>query len=452
MDSYDIIYLVINFVLIFTIERFIGIFFLERKNSLILTSLSYLLYFVATSLMFLTLGIPVLSTITTFVTIFIITLNYKATMLKRLAATACACLFLFMVDMLTYVIFSREAIASYLTPVGELPEMGPVVAGIMGFLIAALLRRLKHIRKYDRPEHHFWITSLFIPATAIYVTILVVTTADLTLFDSVTIVVAMFGVSLLTFYLLDAISASYEDKFELRKLAIEAKHEAQRKEDEQKSLQFYTSEIEHQYTAVRKYQHDYQNILSSLYAFIEEGDMEKLKEYYMTNIVKTSEVIKRDKFALEALSKINVTAIKGILAAKLMKAQSLGIDTSFEAKDEIDSVYADTTVLVRMLGIILDNAIEELEQIQGGKLLAGCYKLGEGITFVIQNTCRPDTPELYILEKEGFSTKGEGRGLGLSNLSQLAASCENISLLTSIEDGNFTQKLRIEKEIATSES
>ena len=449
MDSYDVIYLITNFVLIFTIERFIGIFFLERKASKLITALSYLLYFVATSTMFLGIGIPVLNTLTAFVTIFIITLSYKATMLKRLAATACACLFLFMVDMLTYVIFSRETVASYLTPVGELPGMGLVVAGILGFLLAALLRRFKHIRKYDKPEHHFWITSLFIPITAIYVTILVVTTADLTLFASITVVVSMFCVSLLTFYLLDAISASYEEKLEFQKLAMGAKHEAQRKEDEQKALQFYTSEIEHQYTAVRKYQHDYQNILSSLYAFIEEGDMEKLREYYMSNIAKTSEVIKRDKFALEALSKINVMAIKGILAAKLMKAQSLGINTMFEAKDEIDSVYVDSTVLVRMLGIIMDNAIEELEQIKDGKLVAGCYKLGEGITFVVQNTCRPDTPELYLLEKEGFSTKGEGRGLGLSNLSELAAIYENIALSTSIEDGNFIQKLRIEREEAT---
>ena len=446
MDSYDVIYLITNFVLIFTIERFIGIFFLERRTSFIITALSYLLYFVATSLAFFTLGIPVINTMTVFATIFIITLCYKATTLKRLAATACACLFLFMVDMLTYVIFSGEVVASYLTPVGELPDMGLVVTGILGFLLAALLRRFKHIRKYDKPEHHFWITSLFIPVTAIYVTILVVTTADLTLFASITIVVAMFGVSLLTFYLLDAISASYEDKLKFQKLAVEAKYEVQRKEDEQKALQFYTTEIEHQYMVVRKYQHDYQNILSSLYAFIEEGDMEKLKEYYMQNIAKTSEDIKRDKFALEALSKINVTEIKGILAAKLMKAQSLGIDTTFEAKDEINAVYMDSVALVRMLGIIMDNAIEELEQIKAGKLLVGCYKLGDGITFVIQNTCRPDTPEIYMLEKEGFSTKGEGRGLGLSNLSELVGLFENVALFTSIEDGNFIQKLRIEKD------
>ena len=128
---------------------------------------------------------------------------------------------------------------------------------------------------------------------------------------------------------------------------------------------------------------------------------------------------------------------------KLMVAQNLDIDTTFEADGEIAHIPVDSVALVRMLGIILDNAIEELETLGQGKLLVACFKTEESVTFVVQNTCRPNIPQLHQLEQAGFSTKGEGRGLGLSNLAEITNSYPEIALWTSIKDGNFIQKLTV---------
>lgn len=225
--------------------------------------------------------------------------------------------------------------------------------------------------------------------------------------------------------------------------SLEAKYEAQTKEAERQSLELYTAELERNQAAIWKFKHDYQNILISIGSFLDEGDLDGLKQYHATHTAMASQVITGDSIVLERLSKIKVREVKSIIAVKLMTAQNLGLTATFEVNEEIDFIPMDSIVLVRMLGIILDNAIEELTEICEGRIWIGCFKRELAIIFIVQNTCRSDIPELHKLLKAGFSTKGENRGLGLANLIELSDSQPNISLETSIEEGNFTQKLMI---------
>ena len=224
---------------------------------------------------------------------------------------------------------------------------------------------------------------------------------------------------------------------------ISSKHEKQRKEDEYQSLQHYTDELERYQTAVRNFEHDYRNILSSLDSFIEEDDFAGLKQYYKSKIKVVSETITHNHFALEALNKIKIREIKGVLSSKLMFARSEGIDAVIETEAEIDHIPVDTVILVRMLGIIMDNAIEELVSLEHGILRVGCFKDDGEILFIVQNTCRPDMPSLRQLRQSGFSTKGKKRGLGMSNLFELSNLIPNLILDTNIVENNFIQRITI---------
>jgi len=102
--------------------------------------------------------------------------------------------------------------------------------------------------------------------------------------------------------------------------------------------------------------------------------------------------------------------------------------------------------MVRILGIILDNAIEELQTLGEGALYIVCIKSEDIIRFTIQNSCRLDMPPLKQLQESGFSTKGERRGLGLSNLYEIINNLSNVSLMTNIEDGQFSQTLIVERD------
>ena len=227
---------------------------------------------------------------------------------------------------------------------------------------------------------------------------------------------------------------------------VQTKRNAQQYAEEQERLQRYMDEVERQFITIQKFKHDYRNILFSLDCFICEEDWSGLKQYYTDKIKTASEIVTKEIFSLEGLSKIKVREIKSILAGKLMLAQNMGIDTVFMADDEITCFYVDSIDLVRILGIILDNAIEELVESCHGTLSIGCFKEETGIAIIVQNTCRADNmPKLHEMWQRRFSTKGNDRGFGLNILSELVGAHSNLILETTIEDGCFIQKLKIGK-------
>ena len=80
---------------------------------------------------------------------------------------------------------------------------------------------------------------------------------------------------------------------------ILARHIAQQNAEKQKQLQYYTEELERYQLGVRKFQHDYQNILLSLDAYIADGDLADLRQYYYSSFRPTFDSIVKDDFSAE---------------------------------------------------------------------------------------------------------------------------------------------------------
>lgn len=226
--------------------------------------------------------------------------------------------------------------------------------------------------------------------------------------------------------------------------SIKNKYEARQKELEYLSNQQYMKVMENQFKEVSKFRHDYKNILTSMENFIVEGDMEGLNNYYYSILKTSSQIIERNDYRLGKLGNIQVRELKSILVSKLIIAQEKGIESYIEVTEMIEKVNMDSVALVRMLGIFLDNAIEELEYLGGGILTVALYQDEKSVHVIIQNSCRKDLPKLHMLKTAGFSTKGKNRGTGLSNVQEIVAKAENLYLSTSIIEHLFTQKLVIE--------
>ncbi|WP_207941995.1 two-component system, LytTR family, sensor histidine kinase AgrC [Enterococcus sp. DIV2402] len=225
-----------------------------------------------------------------------------------------------------------------------------------------------------------------------------------------------------------------------QKLALET----QKKEIEYQSMQLYTAELNKQYQEIRKFRHDYINILSSMESYMELEQMSELKDYYHQHIQPTRAIFSEHFTKLNDLQKIEDPAIRSIFMTKLVLAQEKNISVQLEISELIqlpDSI--DPVILVRIFGILLDNAIEELTILNKGELEIAIFKLEQDTIFIIQNTARVNIEPLHQLKTNGFSTKGNHRGIGLSTVDNLIKQVPNLLLETIIENQLFTQKLTI---------
>lgn len=222
---------------------------------------------------------------------------------------------------------------------------------------------------------------------------------------------------------------------------MNAKVEMIKKELDYQALMEYTESMENQYKEVRKFRHDFQNILNSLDDYVLSEDFTGLKNYYLDEIKPTSKEISDMNFKLTELQNMKQREIKSILALKLITAQNNEIEVDLEIKEVIEDIPLDAIVLVRALGILLDNAIEALEELTTGKLTVAIFKNKQEIQFIIQNDCKEHLPSIQQLKKEGFSTKGENRGLGLSNIKEMLDKYPNVVLKTTIKNQLFSQQL-----------
>lgn len=225
--------------------------------------------------------------------------------------------------------------------------------------------------------------------------------------------------------------------------SIRRSYETEQKKQELKMMRTYTEKLEQQFSEIRKFRHDYQNILTSLEGYIVKQDYENLESYFFENIKPTGKQIQQNIFVLKDLAKIKIESVKSLIATKGSIAQEKNIDVIIEITELIESINISDISLIRMLGIILDNALEAVDNLENKQLSIAFIKDKTSVHIIVENTCSPDLPKLHVLKKEGFSTKGSNRGIGLSNLQDLINATPNSSLVTKIENNRFSQELTI---------
>ena len=209
------------------------------------------------------------------------------------------------------------------------------------------------------------------------------------------------------------------------------------------AMQKYTEQVENLYNNLRSFRHDYINILTTMYGYIDSKDMDGLEGYFHKHILPMKALLAPDNYQISRLANLKLVELKGLVTAKLIYAQEMGIKVTVEIDAPIERITGDVIDLARILGIFLDNAIEAaLETEQPELSFAGIKTEGE-IAFRISNHFIDRHLALSNLDKPDISTKGAGRGLGLYNVSQMIARNKNMYLETLIEKENFVQLLHV---------
>ena len=223
----------------------------------------------------------------------------------------------------------------------------------------------------------------------------------------------------------------------LEQIQTEAKQKAMQ------DLQDYTRNLEAMYNSLRSFKHDYINILLSLSGYIEDGDMDRLKDFFESKIFPTKNLIMGEDYKLNQLSNINVLEIKSLLSAKMIYAHELGIDITIDIPDKVESFLIDTVDLARILGNYLDNAIEATLETEQPQIGLNIIQNKTGVSIIISNRFRDNGLMLHKLKQKGFSTKIGHQGIGLGNAQKIISSYDNVLLETTMKCDYFTQHIEL---------
>lgn len=214
------------------------------------------------------------------------------------------------------------------------------------------------------------------------------------------------------------------------------------KQNSYDNLHDYIVQIEEMYQTVRAFKHDYANIMISMAGYIEAGDIKGLERYYVDQVYPISNQLNRKKDAISGLHNLYNVELKSLIYVKITYAQELDIDVSLDITDKIEKINIKSVDLVRIIGILLDNAIEACQQCKEPSISFSVVKMDSDITFIIRNTYIRQNIDYSKLGSIGVSSKGERRGTGLYNIKSILNDYENVVLDTEYEN-YFTQFLEI---------
>ena len=223
----------------------------------------------------------------------------------------------------------------------------------------------------------------------------------------------------------------------LEQVQTEAKQKAMQ------DLQDYTRNLEAMYNSLRSFKHDYVNILLSLSGYIEDGDMDRLKDFFESKIFPTKNLITGEDYKLNQLSNISVLEIKSLLSAKMIYAHESGIDITIDIPDKVESFLIDTVDLARILGIFLDNAMEATLETEQPQIGLNILQNKTSVSIIISNRFPDNGVMLHKLKQKGFSTKNGHQGIGLWNAQKIISSYDNVLLETTMKRDYFTQHIEL---------
>lgn len=204
-------------------------------------------------------------------------------------------------------------------------------------------------------------------------------------------------------------------------------------------LKIYTQQLESSQRSLRKFKHDYQNMLLSLKLSAKKSHDKELIDKLAEYSSKTLE----DKvlWQFNDVDNVKDELLKSLFISKLNRIFQNNIQYSFECRIVIENLSNkyNSFDIVRILGIVYDNAIEEsLEFGDEAKIDTMIYQENGELEIEIRNRYRDTDLTIQDMKKSGFTTKKNHDGLGLANIEELSQSYNDIFINYQIKDGWFT--------------
>ena len=204
-------------------------------------------------------------------------------------------------------------------------------------------------------------------------------------------------------------------------------HILKEKELYYKELEAYILNLEDAISVLRQFRHDYINILTTISMYLEAKSYNELSDYFNNTILPTKDALYTESEDFLPLTYIKDIPLKSILFTKRNTALKKNIDMKIETNCEIHIVAIKPLSMARLMGILLDNAIEAASETDSPKITIYFNHDKTSQRIIIVNNMKPIVLDTASIYEKNFSTKGNNRGLGLYIAKEILNEYKNVS-------------------------
>ena len=231
------------------------------------------------------------------------------------------------------------------------------------------------------------------------------------------------------------------------KVQVEREIALNQKKFEQEYLQNYTDEIVSLYNEIRGFRHDYAGMMVSMQTAIDSKDLQEIDRIYNEVFVKANHKLRSDKYTYFDLNNLEDSALRSVIAQSIANARVHNIEYILEVKDIISPLSMELLDLVRVMSILLNNAVEGALESYRKQMEVAVIKLESEILIIIQNSRKNRLIKPEEIFNIGYSTKGINRGIGLNNVKEILEKYDDVILETEIDEERFKQIIRFKRNI-----
>lgn len=313
----------------------------------------------------------------------------------------------------------------------------PIYRLSMGLCIQFLAFIIYMFIKYSKLQISIWDSISIKSKHIILLNLLLAITSIIVQFlitgfylDKLPIYIVVFSnISLIAYFLLSIYSLTKTTQLEITSLNLEQEKEANR------ILKASQDEL-------HGFRHDFSNIMCTIGGYVLVSDMDGLKKYY-SQIQK--DITKINNLSALNPDRINNPAVFVLISSKYSKALELGIEMNINVFLNLNTLNMKIYEFTRVLGILLDNAIEAAKECDVKTINLEIRKDSSRNRqiLLIENTYKNkdiDTEKIY---DKNFSTKKGNSGLGLWEIRKILKRNTNLNLFTTKNQEFFRQQLEM---------
>lgn len=227
-------------------------------------------------------------------------------------------------------------------------------------------------------------------------------------------------------------------------LVIKKELKAEQLQEVNSQMLNYVTKYEKIITEQGKANHEFKNQLMVIKGYAKMKDSKKLIDYLdsITDDAKKT----HSSYLISQLNNFPDGGIKGLLYYKLSTMEDMNISYDINVgngvKRKLSSLETNMYKnITKVLGVLLDNAIEASSKSKNKKILIITKKNSDKIIFSIYNTYTGKIDLNKI--GTGYTTKGKGRGYGLRLVEDIISTNRSFGINRYLEDNYYVTDLTI---------